>query len=44
MMTTKAFACYFILMTLVNLPVMWLYYSANLGDVAPADEIEVSAF
>ena len=36
MMTTKAFFYFFILMTIINIPVMMLYYNANTGEMNDA--------
>lgn len=36
MMTTKAFFYFFVLMTILNLPIMWLYFSAQIEDIPDA--------
>jgi hypothetical protein len=43
MMMTKALATFFLLMTILNLPVMWLYYSANLEESSTGARILQSA-
>jgi hypothetical protein len=42
MMMTKALAYFFVLITIINLPIMWLYYSANVEETSSSRLLSVT--
>lgn len=42
MMMTKALAYFFVIVTIINLPIMWLYYSASVEEVGEARLLSVT--